>query len=594
MEPQRTTALPTLSTNVATIRSLRFMNHCGNINSSSVHQRRTPFSFSALWNYRHQGEYPISSTATTTIVHQINVVPSNHRVRRKSHHSIIVPVWNWRVGSYTVRLWTVILVLVLFLCHSIFHRTLWNSQPMKFLSSFLSLSSLRSNKGTEIGSTSSLAVRSNMNAVTIQPDGTSTSITGRLSSSLQKVIATALWSYFAGDAMSAPTHWFYGGFSQVQQYYGQNGITTYTKPSYTLQGSILNKSNLNGGGRSTTRSSSHPSTTIIGNVINHGKQDLWNPQKSIHYHATLEAGENTLEVSIARVLMRSIVDNHGQFNADLFRNAYITFMTTPKSHNDTYASTCHRMYFVNYFYKKLNPIDCPDNDHHNVDTIDGLVLPTITAMAVAGQPNGTIEQASQQAVETVKVTRNSPTLERYASAWGALVFQTIRMAASNVDSKATTMTDVADNGDIVTNVRRSIQDMAGALRLRTPQARSQDEITACYLDSAVPAMLDTMIKYMPSATATSAQQSNPITVWDAILRNANIGGENVHRGSCLGAIWGAVAAAGTDHKPEELLIPPQLVNGLYHHDQLSNEIQEFINSISSNRNGSEDIVGAKK
>ena len=107
-------------------------------------------------------------------------------------------------------------------------------------------------------------------------------------------------------------------------------------------------------------------------------------------------------------------------------------------------------------------------------------------------------------------------------------------------------------------------------------------------------MLDTMIKYMPSATATSAQQSNPITVWDAILRNANIGGENVHRGSCLGAIWGAVAAAGTDHKPEELLIPPQLVNGLYHHDQLSNEIQEFINSISSNRNGSEDIVGAKK
>lgn len=148
-------------------------------------------------------------------------------------------------------------------------------------------------------------------------------------------------------------------------------ITDYTKPNTKLPGSILNKSNLNGGGRSlgTTTSSSQSQPTIIGDVINHGKQDLWSPHKSIHYHATLQKGENTLEVQIARVLMKSITDNQGKFDANHFRKAYIDFMTTPGSHNDTYASTCHRMFFANLVHRKLPPEQCPDNDFHNVDTV---------------------------------------------------------------------------------------------------------------------------------------------------------------------------------------------------------------------------------
>lgn len=131
----------------------------------------------------------------------------------------------------------------------------------------------------------------------------------------------------------------------------------------------MNKSDLNGGGRAKGgKDSSGRAVTIIGDVINHGKQDLWRPGQDIHYHATLQAGENTLEVSIARVLMKSIVSNGGTFNADHFRTSYVTFMTTPGSHNDAYASTCHRMFFANMIFKKLPPKDCPDNDSHNVDT----------------------------------------------------------------------------------------------------------------------------------------------------------------------------------------------------------------------------------
>jgi ADP-ribosyl-[dinitrogen reductase] hydrolase len=404
------------------------------------------------------------------------------------------------------------------------------------------------------------------------------------------VVQAALWSYFAGDAMSAPTHWFYGGFRQVQDYYGPRGITHYTKPSYQLSGSILNKSNLSGAGRATTipnlfASSSNKQDsqkTIIGHVINHGKQDLWHPSKSVHYHATLQAGENTLECSIARVLMKSIVANQGHFNIDHFRSAYVTFMTTPNSHNDTYASTCHRMYFANWYYNKLDPARCPDNDAHNVDTIDGLVLPTITALAVAGRADGTIEEACDQAASAVAVTRNSPILQQYARAWATLVFQTVRASENNNINYATGGVEEDEVMKVNNKVTKYAMDMARTLRLRTPQIRhDDDEITACYLNTAVPAMLDTLIKYMPQSSSSSSSSTagtKTNTVWDAILVNANIGGENVHRGSCLGAIWGAAAAGSTNEETTE----PQLQTGLYHHDELSQEIHAFVNAVTHN------------
>lgn len=226
----------------------------------------------------------------------------------------------------------------------------------------------------------------------------------------------ALWSFFSGDALAAPSHWYYGGISQIRQDYG-GPITDYTKPKRELRGSILNKSDINGGGRG---SFSKNGISVIGDVINHGKKDYWSPNKSIHYHATLEKGENTLEAQLARVLMKSIVANGGSFDANHFRNAYIKFMTTPGSHNDTYASTCHRMFFKNLKILNLPPNECPDNDRHNVDTIDGLVLPTIAAMTAS-----TREQAGQVAAATAAVTRKSSQLEGFSRAWGELVYDSL-------------------------------------------------------------------------------------------------------------------------------------------------------------------------
>ena len=365
-------------------------------------------------------------------------------------------------------------------------------------------------------------------------------------------------SFFAGDALAAPTHWYYGGQRQVLQDYGRP-ITDYTKPNYELRGSILNKSDLNGGGRSKWNSGGrggrNSDKAIIGDVINHGKQDLWSPQKQIHYHATLQKGENTLEVSLARVLMKTIVENSKKrnkednetttnkslFDAGAFRNAYMKFMMTPNSHNDTYASTCHRMFFSNLVHKELPPTECPDNDMHNVDTIDGLILPTIAAMTEIQNPS----KAGEVAAQCAAVTRKSSVLEQISNLWGSVVVSNI---LNTHDS--------------------SLESFSQATLRRKPNPRSNDALTACYLQQSLPGLVDMISKYSPNGSKHNNR------VWEALLANANVGGENVHRGSVLGAMLGS--QVGIEQIQSE---SPQLVEGLYHSNELKQEIDDFVKAV---------------
>jgi ADP-ribosyl-[dinitrogen reductase] hydrolase len=403
-------------------------------------------------------------------------------------------------------------------------------------------------------------------------------------------------SFLSGDALAAPTHWYYGGFRQIQGDYGSRGIQDYTQPKFQLAGSILNKSDLNGGGRSKSASSSSSSkdsngkkVSIIGDVINHGKQDLWLPGKNIHYHATLQKGEPTLEVQLARVLMKSIVATEGVFDPDHFRQAYITFMTTPGSHNDTYASTCHRMFFANSFFRKLDPKDCPDNDHHNVDAIDGLVLPTIVALATSARLESTASslslttsstddmaasmgQVAKASSQCAAVTRKSEVLEYVAGRWGQVVAASIHVPPPLDHPSEENGQYNGEDGFF----RQTLESVAQQTIRRNPNpskaARLDQLMTACYLEQSLPPLLDMVSKYVPSPAVQSSSSSPSGTwVWQALIDNANIGGENVHRGSVLGAILGA--RAGWTN------LPPRLIQGLYHHEELEQEINDFYNAV---------------
>jgi ADP-ribosyl-[dinitrogen reductase] hydrolase len=215
----------------------------------------------------------------------------------------------------------------------------------------------------------------------------------------------ALWGACIGDALAMPSHWYYGGARQVAQDYGGE-IKGYVKPQKHLQGSIMNLSNTGGGGRGSDKGS------IIGDTINHGKKQYWTGGRGHHYHCTLDAGENTLECSLLMQLVDSVTECGGRFDSAHFRDKYVDFMTTPGSHNDCYASTCHRMFFANR--AKGLPLDkCPDNDKHNVDTIDGLVLPLGVALATRSLAD---DAACQSAAEASQTTRSSAPLAQYSGA----------------------------------------------------------------------------------------------------------------------------------------------------------------------------------
>jgi hypothetical protein len=166
--------------------------------------------------------------------------------------------------------------------------------------------------------------------------------------------------------------------------------------------------------------------------------------------------------------------------------------------------------------------------------------------------------ASHYAVETATVTRNGTLLPLYAREWGKLVHRIVYDVQPQNDSKDSNRRWV----------QQATETMARNLGLRKPTIRTHDEITACYLDSAVPALLDSILKYSVAGTSKHFHGS----VWDALLANANTGGENVHRGSCLGAVLGAAASASSPS-------PSVMRQGLYDSETIGREIQEFVQTV---------------
>merc|ERR1711865_1321569 len=110
-----------------------------------------------------------------------------------------------------------------------------------------------------------------------------------------------------------------------------------------------------------------------------------------------------------RECYNSITANQGTFSPSSLQDRYVKFMTTPGTHNDCYAGTCHRMFFHNR-ERGIALAECPDNDNHNVDTQDGLTMTIPVALATATQPK---HAADQVIGECISVVRNSDACKGY-------------------------------------------------------------------------------------------------------------------------------------------------------------------------------------
>jgi ADP-ribosylglycohydrolase len=286
-----------------------------------------------------------------------------------------------------------------------------------------------------------------------------------------------------------PVHWYYDRAALLRDY---GRVIDLVAPKNPHADSILWRS-------------SYAALNAKGEIL-HDQAKYWG-QRGVHYHQFLRAGENTLNMQLALQLLASLRERGG-YDRDDYTRRYIDFMTKPGKHRDTYVEECHRNFFTKCARGK-KPEDCGGDDIH----IGGLAHVPVLAVWYADDEAAALEAVREQ----VRVTHRGSMVETAAR-------------------DLTKMLVAILNGALV---RESIEKFGngwvGRKKLEAWAARPDEEVIgavlspACYLEDSFPASLFLAWKYADSLES-------------ALVANANLGGDNCHRGIVVGALVGAGGA----------------------------------------------------
>jgi ADP-ribosyl-[dinitrogen reductase] hydrolase len=314
--------------------------------------------------------------------------------------------------------------------------------------------------------------------------------------------AGAVWGALIGDALAMPVHWYYDRAALHRDY---GVVRDYLAPRNPHPDSILWRS-------------VYTPLNERGDIL-HEQAQYWG-QRGVHYHQFLRAGENTLNLQLARVLLESLIARGG-YDAEDYLQRYLEFMLTPGRHRDTYVEEYHRKFFTAYA-RGTNPRKCGGSDIH----IGGLAHVGVLC-AFLGSDLGAAREAVR---EHIQLTHRDPEVLKAGDAL-------VRMLGTVLAGGGLREAIFAHGSDWFSK-RRSEQ-----------WSREPDEIVigqrvspACYIADAFPASLYLAWKYADDFEA-------------GIVANVNVGGDNCHRGAVVGALLGA--AAGKDR------IPARFCDGLH-------------------------------
>jgi len=303
---------------------------------------------------------------------------------------------------------------------------------------------------------------------------------------------------FIGDALAMPVHWYYDRLAMRQDY---GVVRDYMEPRPPHHGSILWRSE-------------YSALNERGDIL-HDQARYWG-QHGIHYHQFLRAGENTLNLQLAKVLIESLIAC-GKYDADDYLARYIDFMLTEGKHRDTYVEECHRNFFTAYA-SGIAPRKCGGADIH----IGGLAHVGVISAYFVGDLEATRETVKQH----VSLTHRSPEVLNAADAMvriladlfnGVPLREAIFINSTDWLSKRKSMDWSKDPDEVVIGRRVS---------------------SACYIADAFPASLYLAWKY-----ADDFEQG--------VIANANLGGDNCHRGAVLGSLMGC--AVGLSKMPQRYI-----------------------------------------
>ncbi|MFN0126724.1 MAG: ADP-ribosylglycohydrolase family protein [Verrucomicrobiales bacterium] len=320
---------------------------------------------------------------------------------------------------------------------------------------------------------------------------------------------------FIGDALAMPVHWYYDRAALKRDY---GVVREYVAPRNPHPGSILWRSE-------------YTPLNERGDILR--EQAQYRGQRGVHYHQFLRAGENTLNLQLAKVLADSLIAN-GRYHADDYLARYIAFMLTPGQHRDTYVEECHRKFFSAYA-RGTAPRKCAGSDIH----IGGLAHVGVLCAFLASDVN-----AARAAVrEHIGLTHRSDDV----------------VAAG--DALAKILCDTIAGAELRDSILRHGTDWFSR-RKADEWWREPDEVvighrvsSACYIADAFPASLYLAWKYAGDFEA-------------GVIANANVGGDNCHRGAVVGALLGAASGMAR--------MPSRFVKGIHGTERLRALIDSLV------------------
>jgi ADP-ribosylglycohydrolase len=322
--------------------------------------------------------------------------------------------------------------------------------------------------------------------------------------------AGAIYGMFIGDALSMPVHWYYNT-NALKEDYGQ--VTDFMKPRNPHPDSILWRSSYTPPNKSTD--------------ILHDQSKYWG-KRGIHYHQFLKAGENTLNLKLARELLRLLnVQKHYSENKWLDR--LVEYMTTPGCHDDTYIEEYLRHFFTQYG-QGCDLTACGRKDENHIGGLS-LMLPLLM---VFGQKK---EYARKTALSHLALTHDGNSM-----IYGGKIIATIVLDVLNGIPLEKTISD---------HFPYEKDGKSGETKLSFESLFDfPDEVvvgkhfsSACYMEHSIPATLFLALKYSKQPEL-------------GLITNTMCGGDNAGRGAVLGALLGA--EGGFSCWPE------RWVNGLLH------------------------------
>jgi ADP-ribosylglycohydrolase len=224
----------------------------------------------------------------------------------------------------------------------------------------------------------------------------------------------------------------------------------------------------------------------------------------------------------------------GSYDADDYLTRYIDFMLTAGKHRDTYVEECHRKFFTAYA-RGTDPRKCAGTDIH----IGGLAHVGVLCAYFRGDLDATREAVR----EHISLTHRSPEALTAADAM-------VRMACDLLKGAPLREAILAHGSDWFSQ-RKALE-----------WSKDPDEVVigrrvspACYIAEAFPASLYLAWKYADDFES-------------GVIANANVGGDNCHRGAVLGALIGG--AVGVSKMPQ------RYVDGLDDSRRLKGQIETIV------------------